>query len=220
MCIYIIINMINYKVYIGQTTRTFHERRTEHITDLLNETHRNTHLQNSINKYKLDNFQFYVLHDNVKNQEELNRLEIMYIKRFKSYDSTCGYNKTYGGNNGQPTEESIKKISKAQKDHYSLDHPEGEERRARLKLNNDIYFSDPEVRKLHAKHTATKLWPSIKSPDGTEYPPMYNLTDFCKEHGLTESIMRRMFNGQRKSHKGWTLVTQVPHMKEKRYCKK
>jgi len=220
MIIYFIINQINWKIYVGQSVRSFTDRISEHKSALLREGHKNTHLQNSVKKHHIDNFIFIEVMSGLGSQEELNYWETYFIELFKSYDGTHGYNKTYGGSNGKHTEESAQKISKSQKDHYSLDHPEAAERRARLKLNNDIYFSDSNVRKLHGLHTATKLWPSIKSPDGTEYPPMYNITDFCRDHGLTESIMRRMFKGQRKSHKGWTLVTQVPHMKEKRYCKK
>ncbi len=56
--IYIIKNIINHNVYIGQTVRDFEPRFAEHKYKLNKNIHSNPHLQNAWNKYGQNNFQF------------------------------------------------------------------------------------------------------------------------------------------------------------------
>lgn len=44
---------------------------------------------------------------------------------------------------------------------------------------------------------------SFISPDGTVYSNIFNLTDFCIEHGLTQPDMWRVGSGESKQRKGW-----------------
>lgn len=82
---------------------------------LRSNSHQNSHLQNSWNKYGEDSFKFYVLE--FCDCNELDRREIFYIDFYNSIDGNYGYNFKTGGQNGgsRYSEESRKKMSEAQK---------------------------------------------------------------------------------------------------------
>ena len=107
--IYMIKNMINGKVYIGQAVN-IDKRWQEHKNDLNGNRHINTHLQRAWNKYGADNFIFNIVEECPK--DELNDREIYYIAQYKAHNMKYGYNKTYGGESGRQTDEIRAKISK------------------------------------------------------------------------------------------------------------
>ena len=87
--IYQIKNIINGKLYIGQTKDRFIERYWNHTWKLRNGTHENKHLQKSFIKYGEDNFEFSVLHI-LNDFENIDDLEIYYISLYdfnKLYNS-------------------------------------------------------------------------------------------------------------------------------------
>lgn len=61
-CVYAIVNLINDMTYIG-SSKDFKNRKNQHMYSLKLNTHHNTHLQNSWNKYGEDNFEFKVLEE-------------------------------------------------------------------------------------------------------------------------------------------------------------
>lgn len=91
--IYKITNIINGKIYIGQTQETFLRRYWHHQWCLRNNEHHNRKLQNAFNKYGDENFVFSII--TVCDKEELNDLEIKYIKENDSVNK--GYNISEGG---------------------------------------------------------------------------------------------------------------------------
>lgn len=93
-CIYLIINNVNNKKYVGQTTR-FQERMWEHQNDL---RHMSV-LQHAFQKYGVENFTVQVLVEIVDNtdiQGQLDELEKFYIEKYKTFGNG-GYNCTSGG---------------------------------------------------------------------------------------------------------------------------
>lgn len=54
------------------------------------------------------------------------------------------------------------------------------------------------------KGTGTKA--TLRSPTGETYT-YHSITDFCNEHGLVQSNVRKVIKGERKHTKGWTLVS-------------
>lgn len=91
--IYKITNKINNKVYIGQTRRTVAERYDRHL--YLAKQHENRRLYDAMNHYGYDNF---IVEEIVEaSDEQLNELEIFYIKQYNSIDPAFGYNMTGGG---------------------------------------------------------------------------------------------------------------------------
>ena len=91
--IYQIKNLINNKLYIGQTLDKFIERYWNHVWKLNNQRHDNKYLQNAWAKYGEDNFEFSVLHI-FQDGENIDDLERYYIDQ---YDFNNLYNIQYSG---------------------------------------------------------------------------------------------------------------------------
>jgi len=106
MVIYIIKNKINDKIYIGKTVQTINIRWNKHLCNA--KKHINRYLYDAMNKYGYENFIIEEL-DRATSIEQLNDLEIYYIKLYKSNDKHFGYNMTPGGDGGEMPLESIKK---------------------------------------------------------------------------------------------------------------
>ena len=110
--IYMIKNMVNSKIYIGQAV-DIERRWRKHRSGLRGNDHGNKHLQNSWNKYGESNFEFTIICECAESQ--LDTMEIDYIAKLKTYNTDFGYNKTYGGEGGRPTEETRRKQSESHK---------------------------------------------------------------------------------------------------------
>lgn len=93
--IYIIKNYINDKVYIGQTIQDIYKRFYQHTHPHGNNN--NQIICRAIKKYGKNNFYIELVEDNIQTYEELNRLEIFYIKHYNSL-YPHGYNMCPGGN--------------------------------------------------------------------------------------------------------------------------
>lgn len=90
MFIYKISNIINNKVYIGQTIRPIEDRFHRHINDAMNNV-LDTHFARAIRAYGPDKFYIELL-DTANSQEELTQKEHEYILQYNSVEE--GYNET------------------------------------------------------------------------------------------------------------------------------
>lgn len=108
--IYKITNTDNGKVYIGQSVNISH-RWACHKYDLSNNRHKNPHLQNAYNQNP-EAFEFQI--ECLCKEEDLDKLEMFYIKKYKSNDAKFGYNLDSGGDGaGRMSDETKAKLSKA-----------------------------------------------------------------------------------------------------------
>lgn len=98
MFIYKIKNLVNGKVYIGQTTKSPNTRFTQHKSRLRRNIHDNQHLQFAWNKYGKHNFIFEAI-DSGEHIFCLDNLERYWIRLFDSMNPNNGYNKQSGGYN-------------------------------------------------------------------------------------------------------------------------
>lgn len=107
-CVYIHINKINGKVYIGQTKNG----ENPEIRWGVNGVHykANEHFYSAIQKYGWDNFTHEIIASNLT-QDEANHFEELLIREFDSTNPKSGYNIALGGNNCPHSEETKRKIS-------------------------------------------------------------------------------------------------------------
>ena len=104
MYIYKITNLINNKIYIGQTVRTIKQRFNEHCGN------QNSTISNAIRKYGKENFKVEVINE-FNTIDELNFFEEYYISLFNSL-APHGYNINTGGLNFQMHKITKEKLSK------------------------------------------------------------------------------------------------------------
>lgn len=101
--IYLIVNQINGKVYVGQTN-DFFRRKSEHLNK--SKTFK-TKLYNAIRKYGEENFEFFIMEE--VTEETKDAKEMYYIKFFDTFKN--GYNSTVGGEgNKKISDEKVQKI--------------------------------------------------------------------------------------------------------------
>lgn len=97
MIIYKATNIINNKIYVGQTIKTLRKRSLEHKAD----SKRNKYLfPKAIKKYGFENFKWEVL-ERCSTQQELDIAEIKWINKLQSNSKQIGYNISKGGNPGK-----------------------------------------------------------------------------------------------------------------------
>ena len=102
--VYVHINKINKKIYIGQTCNDFQRRCG---TNGRNYKH-STHFYNAIQKYGWDNFEHVILISNIS-LAMANIIEEELIKKYDSMNNKKGSNMVAGGNNKKMRQESIEK---------------------------------------------------------------------------------------------------------------
>jgi group I intron endonuclease len=159
--VYKIENILNGKVYIGQTTQPTTKRKNKHFNKLEHNQHHNPHLQNSFNKHGKSVFYFQVI-NYATSKEVLDELEIGYINKYDCLNPKKGYNLKSGGSNGKPSEETCKKISENNPRYWLGKHLSyetrkkiSESRKGKCKGKDNYLFGkklSEKQRKLRGKH--------------------------------------------------------------------
>ncbi len=145
MIVYKITNLLNGKIYIGQTVQSFEHRISGHLSnakhngDFLNENS----IDYAINKYGWENFHSEVV-EICNSQDELNEREKFWIK-ILNCKFPFGYNLTGGGG-------GIIGFTSQKGKHFSAKH------RAKISASNKgKIFSDEHKKKLSDAHKGKKL---------------------------------------------------------------
>lgn len=114
-CVYVHINKLNGKMYVGQTYNIKERWRCngKNYFPCIK-------FFNAIKKYGWDNFIHEIIKDNLY-REEADLIEVDLIKTFDTINN--GYNLKEGGSRGELTQESLKKMSESLKRGY-IEHPE------------------------------------------------------------------------------------------------
>lgn len=116
MIIYKATNLINGKVYIGQTVNTLEYRKSQHWREA-NDPKKKRHgrFHNALLKYGLENFKFEVI-DTARSLQALNFKERYWIARYYSWRRDRGYNVDYGGKNSLKSPETKRLIGLSTKE--------------------------------------------------------------------------------------------------------
>ncbi len=115
--IYKITNILNNKLYIGHTKKSFISRFTTHYDKLKGGYHKGyAHLQNSVNTYGIENFEFSIVEICESNFE---KVEEKWIEYYDCTDKEKGYNvNKHPGQSPILTEESKEKMRNSLIDGY------------------------------------------------------------------------------------------------------
>lgn len=151
--IYKIENIINGKIYIGQTVRSLNDRINDYKRG-----YGNDYINNTISKYGWDVLSFSII-DTAETIDELNSKEIRYILEYKSNQKEFGYNIESGGNNSLPNENTKEKMSLSHRGIVQTDNwvnkriaPAGSEEAKKYGRKKT------EEEKIHLSENSTKYW--------------------------------------------------------------
>jgi group I intron endonuclease len=135
--IYKITNILNNKIYVGQTKNDLEKRWKSHL-----KTNSNCrYLNSAFKKNGVNNFKFELIC--ISFDENLNEIEKYYIKKLNCLVPN-GYNLKEGGNSSNHNEETKKKISES------------------LKGRKDIIYAKPQLNKPLKNETKEKISQSNK----------------------------------------------------------
>ena len=148
-------NKINGKIYIGKTCQKEEIRKGQHKN-----SKKNDHFHNAIRCHGFDNFEYFVIKDNIETGADLNKLEIFYIEQYETFtDRTKGYNSTAGGEGSvghTPTKETRDLMIKART---------GLKRTEEQKRNMSVAQTGREVTEEHRKKISIAHTGCKRSPD-------------------------------------------------------
>lgn len=196
--VYKIVNLVNKKVYIGSTKRSFYNRKRSHFLKLKNNIHYNTHLQNAINKYGIENFIFEII--TICNPEYTILLENFFINLFKSNLKDYGYNYAI------PLELPLGNISNKGKK-FTEDH----KNKISFALKRNSYWKgkkQPLAMVNNRSNKNKKFLQRICKDTGK----IINTWTFeeAKSNGFYPNPARAYIQGKRKSYRGyhWKIIKQ------------
>lgn len=150
--IYKVTNLVNGKIYIGQTKQDFYKRKRYHLFCLRNGCQ--FVFYRAMRKYGLDNFEWEII-DEAHNEKDIIQKEIYWIDFYKSYiyaENSNGYNMTIGGEGtkGRIVSDETRKrlsVSKSGKNHPFYGKKHSENHKQRIADGNKGKFVSEETRK-------------------------------------------------------------------------
>lgn len=225
--IYKITNLINGKMYIGQTTQDPLERYGQHKSDAKRRPIGRLH--KAINKYKPENFSFEILE--ICELSNLSEREIYYIALYDSYNKNVGYNMSTGGENGRigvapwnkgltkETSPLIKKMAEKMSGKgnwfYGKKHPPERIEHWRKSKSGELSHSWGKTRPDNAQRNANKVWTEeekAKISRANSKPIrciqtgiVYDSVKSCaKKLGLDSNTLHKIIRGKQKHRDGYT----------------
>lgn len=210
--IYMILNIVNNKCYVGQT-KNFHSRKLRHFSNLRNNKHCSSHLQSSYNKYGENNFVFIVL-ERIENLVILTERELYWIELKNSLNEDSGYNL------GNP------------KINSNLEIRESTKEKLRLQAYNQFYKNNPDMtledfmngkrakdlRILTGKQNKKVIY-AFNKLTGEKELEFESITAACKYFGFKSDSLSSIIDKDNRTCKGYFLVKEENYDKNKIYKK-
>ena len=205
--IYKITNLVNNKNYIGQTINSIDKRFKKHLSQV-NCKNICSALYSAINKYGKDNFMVESIIVGNYTKDELNDLEMFYIKKYNSL-SPNGYNLQSGGNSFMVVESVKKQISSklkgrdiTWKDKVSI---------GVKKLWENKEYRDKQTLQRNEKRgkyrdgiKKDKLRVNIDIDSFTiDYLNYITIVDLCKKYNISAPTIYRLINENKIKKRGY-----------------
>ena len=205
-CVYVHINKINGKVYVGQTRYGNHPNKRW----LNGSGYKNSpHFYNAIQKYGWDNFDHIVCLSNLS-LKDANYFEETLIKKLNSTNPTKGYNSRTGGANSRLSKQTRQKISQSCKG-KNLSKETKDKISKALRGQNNPWFGKKLPEEVCQKISdARKGINNPRCKKVLQYDTNNNLiaiwdymTQASKELNITQSNITKCCTGQRKTAGGF-----------------
>lgn len=191
--IYKIENLVNGKVYIGQTLQPMCRRKGEHLYRL-RANKRQHKLYQAMRKYGEENFVFSEV-ASVLNDNHMDDVEIEIIAQHNSFNR--GYNATAGGDSlSQETRDKLSDIFKGRKVTWAHKSVATRRRNGNMPKKGHGGYG--------AAHRASKSF-LVRRPDGQE-EEFTGLRQYCRDNGLSHNLLLTTLTGVQRHHKGYILL--------------
>ena len=212
--VYVIKNIVTNKLYIGSTISGFRKRILEHIYELLKNKHHSNYLQNSFNKYGIENFEFSILEECTR--ESIIEREQYYLDKYKTYIRKYGYNileKAYNSQGYRHTEETLRLLSEISSSREPNLKSIEAMRVANLGSKKDITHS-LLMSKLHSKKVVQL---DLKGVFVREWDSMTKAVESFGLHRSNSSNISKCCSGKCKSFLGSMWVKKEDYNKDTIY---
>jgi group I intron endonuclease len=220
MIIYKVTNKVNGKCYVGKTVRALERRKSIHLSCARNTSY-SLPFYRAIRKYGANSFVWEVVDNTCKTDDELNEMEILCIKKYRSHKTENGYNISLGGSGGDnftnhPDKERIRRKLRERwsggkhpwigRNHTVKSREKIRRKAIGRKVSKETRRKMGKIRstKVGRKNHLSKVW-KIFFPGGEE-KVVVSLRNFCntyKEEKLDFAAMHRTANGIQRFHKGY-----------------
>jgi group I intron endonuclease len=193
--IYKITNIINQKVYIGQTRQKLVHSRWAVHKSLSVTAHE--YLYRAMRKYGLENFKFVVILDGIETEEELGFQETKFIDQYNSFNPKFGYNMTTGGENYKLSVEARRKISEANRKRKV----KPETRKKQSDFHTGLRASDETKKKqsdFHKNNPNSGQFKKEKLPNETSFKKGHKWSEETRQKALVARIGKKRGPYQKK----------------------
>ena len=215
MIIYKVTNLINNKIYIGQTKQDLKNRKRQHKYFLKKQN--NNLFHNALRKYGFENFTWEILCE-CDSKEELDEMEFHYINQYRTFwkFSDCnGYNLTLGGE-GTYLHPLSKNARQKMRDAKLGKKQSRETVLKRVASRKNYKHSEKTKQKIGAankkprperrgKNSKVSKKYTVISPDGERYYVLC-LSEFCRNFEKEKLHVSRLVmcaRGKQKYYKGY-----------------
>lgn len=234
-CVYVISNIINQKLYVGQSTKSIEERFKRHCSEAKWNNRKNMPIVNAIHKYGENNFKIKILEQSENfTKKQLDDLEIYWANKLNTF-VPFGYNLKAGNGPGSMSEIIKQKISNSNKGKKV-----SQQTKERLRISHLGYIvkqstkeklSQKNLGKILTREHKTKIAnsntgkvKSIETKDKMRQKKLKfnyiiidpfknihttnNLRQFCRQNNLSNCHMNLVSAGIEKVYKNWKVTRQ------------
>lgn len=193
--IYKVTNLINNKVYIGQTIQSVRDRWYRHCSKSgISKAELSTHFKKAILKYGKENFLVETIE--VCDSSELNKREKFYISYYNSYKN--GYNSTIGGQDGakpfKTSEKEESQIISLYNYGFSL-----------REIGNEFHIDKATVKGILIRHkVALRTTRTYKFSQGDRKSILDDITsgvprkEIINKYNISKSYLSQLVSGSRR----------------------